>query len=128
MNHKSVSTSLFDKQILGVAFVDSFRKLTPQQQWKNPVMFVVYIGSLLTTLLWVLALDGKGEEPANFILAITLWLWGTVLFANFAEAVAEGRSKAAPSVILRQKNWMSRIMVPIIPKLPAPVYGAVMWF
>ena len=94
MSHKSVSTSLFDKQILGVAFVDSFRKLTPQQQWKNPVMFVVYIGSLLTTLLWVLALDGKGEEPANFILAITLWLWGTVLFANFAEAVAEGRSKA----------------------------------
>ena len=94
MSQKSVSTSLFDRDILGVALVDSFRKLTPQQQWKNPVMFVVYIGSLLTTLLWVLALDGEGEEPANFILAITLWLWGTVLFANFAEAVAEGRSKA----------------------------------
>ena len=52
MSQKSVSTSLFDRDILGAALVDSFRKLTPRQQWKNPVMFVVYIGSLLTTLLW----------------------------------------------------------------------------
>ena len=78
MSQKSVSTSLFDREILGVALVDSFRKLTPQQQWKNPVMFVVYLGSMLTTLLWILALNGEGEEPANFILAVTIWLWGTV--------------------------------------------------
>jgi K+-transporting ATPase ATPase B chain len=70
MNKKSVSTSLFDREILGVALVESFRKLTPQQQWKNPVMFVVYIGSMLTTLLWVQALNGEGNDPANFILVM----------------------------------------------------------
>jgi K+-transporting ATPase ATPase B chain len=76
------------------ALVDSFRRLTPRYQWRNPVMFVVYIGSILTTILWLQALFGKGEAPAGFILAVTLWLWVTLLFANFAEAIAEGRSKA----------------------------------
>jgi K+-transporting ATPase ATPase B chain len=76
------------------AVVDSFRRLTPRYQWRNPVMFVVYIGSILTTILWLQALFGSGEAPAGFILAITLWLWVTLLFANFAEAIAEGRSKA----------------------------------
>jgi len=118
MSNKSVSMSLFDKQILSVALVDSFRKLTPQQQWKNPVMFVVYIGSMLTTLLWVLALDGKGEEPAHFILAVSLWLWGTVLFANFAEAVAEGRSKAQAAFLRSAKRDIAA------KKLNDPRYGA----
>jgi K+-transporting ATPase ATPase B chain len=76
------------------AFLDSFLRLTPRYQWRNPVMFVVYIGSILTTILWIQALTGKGEAPAGFILAVTLWLWVTLLFANFAEAIAEGRSKA----------------------------------
>jgi len=76
------------------AFIDSFRRLTPRYQWRNPVMFVVYIGSILTTILWLQALFGQGEAPAGFILAVTLWLWVTLLFANFAEAIAEGRSKA----------------------------------
>ncbi len=76
------------------ALLDSFLRLTPRYQWRNPVMFVVYIGSILTTVLWIQALSGKGEAPAGFILAVTLWLWVTLLFANFAEAVAEGRSKA----------------------------------
>jgi len=79
---------------LKTALVDSFRRLTPSYQWRNPVMFVVYIGSVLTTILWLQALTGKGEAPAGFILAVTLWLWVTLLFANFAEAIAEGRSKA----------------------------------
>jgi K+-transporting ATPase ATPase B chain len=118
MSNKSVSMSLFDSQILGAALVDSFRKLTPQQQWKNPVMFVVYIGSMLTTLLWVLALDGKGEEPANFILAVSVWLWGTVLFANFAEAVAEGRSKAQAAFLRSAKRDIAA------KKLDEPRYGA----
>ncbi|MDD5271487.1 MAG: potassium-transporting ATPase subunit KdpB [Methylovulum sp.] len=104
MSNKSVLMSLGDPQLLGDAFVDAFRKLSPQQQWKNPVMFVVYIGSMLTTLLWVLALNGNGEEPANFVLAISLWLWGTVLFANFAEAVAEGRSKAQAAFLRSAKR------------------------
>jgi K+-transporting ATPase ATPase B chain len=76
------------------ALVDSFRRLTPRYQWRNPVMFVVYVGSILTTILWLQALFGQGEAPAGFILAVTLWLWVTLLFANFAEAIAEGRSKA----------------------------------
>ncbi|HEV3239154.1 MAG TPA: potassium-transporting ATPase subunit KdpB [Casimicrobiaceae bacterium] len=80
--------------LLRGALIDSFRRLTPRYQWRNPVMFVVYIGSILTTILWFQALVGKGEAPAGFILAVTLWLWVTLLFANFAEAIAEGRSKA----------------------------------
>jgi K+-transporting ATPase ATPase B chain len=76
------------------AFLDSFLRLTPRYQLRNPVMFVVYVGSILTTVLWVQAAVGKGEAPAGFILAVTLWLWVTLLFANFAEAIAEGRSKA----------------------------------
>ncbi len=80
--------------LLKTALIDSFRRLTPRYQWRNPVMFVVYIGAILTTILLFQALGGKGEAPAGFILAITLWLWVTLLFANFAEAIAEGRSKA----------------------------------
>jgi len=80
--------------LMKTALVDSFRRLTPRYQWRNPVMFVVYIGSILTTILWLQALFGTGEAPAGFILAVTLWLWVTLLFANFAEAIAEGRSKA----------------------------------
>jgi len=61
-------------------------------------------GSLLTTLLWILAINGEGQDPASFILAISLWLWGTVLFANFAEAVAEGRSKAQAAFLRTAKR------------------------
>ncbi len=88
------SRSLFDTGIVKQAIVDSFRKLTLQRQVRNPVMFVVYVGSILTTLLWFQALVGKGEAPAWFIFWVSVWLWFTVLFANFAEAMAEGRGKA----------------------------------
>jgi K+-transporting ATPase ATPase B chain len=81
-------------ELMKAALVDSIRRLTPRYQWRNPVMFVVYIGSILTTILSLQALFGRGEAPAGFILAVTLWLWVTLLFANFAEAIAEGRSKA----------------------------------
>ena len=86
--------TLFDPELAIPAVGDAFRKLSPTVQWRNPVMFVVYIGSILTTVLWIQALGGQGEAPAGFILAVALWLWFTVLFANFAEALAEGRSKA----------------------------------
>jgi K+-transporting ATPase ATPase B chain len=99
MSKKAPWTSLFDRDILQQAVIDAFGKLAPRQQWKNPVMFVVYLGSMLTTLLWLQALSGQGDAPANFILAIACWLWFTVLFANFAEAVAEGRSKAQASFL-----------------------------
>ena len=75
---KTVWASLFDPTILRQAIGDSFKKLAPQYQWRNPVMFVVYLGSLLTTALYVQALGGQGEAPAGFILAVTLWLWVTL--------------------------------------------------
>ena len=86
--------SLWDFGIIKTAISDSLVKLSPRHQIKNPVMFTVYIGSLLTTALFIQALIMKGEAPAAFILAITLWLWFTLIFANFAEAMAEGRGKA----------------------------------
>ena len=86
--------SLLDVGILKSAIRDSFIKLRPRHQIRNPVMFTVYIGSILTTVLFLQALFAKGEAPAIFILAISLWLWFTLLFANFAEAMAEGRGKA----------------------------------
>ncbi len=80
--------------IMRQAVIDSFGMLTPGRQVRNPVMFVVYVGSILTTLLWIQAIAGKGEAPAAFIFWVSVWLWFTVLFANFAEAMAEGRGKA----------------------------------
>jgi len=95
MSSKSQKRSLFDPTIVKKAFWDSFIKLNPAHQIKNPVMFVVEIGSILTTLLFVHAvLTGKGEASPSFILQISVWLWITVLFANFAESMAEGRGKA----------------------------------
>jgi K+-transporting ATPase ATPase B chain len=92
MTYKKLA--MFDPVLMKPAIMDSFKKLSPRVQWRNPVMFVVYIGSILTTVLWMQALVGQGEAPARFIFAVALWLWFTVLFANFAEALAEGRSKA----------------------------------
>ncbi len=96
--------SLVTPGIVRQAVLESFVKLLPQHQWRNPVMFVVYVGSMLTTILWVQALAGHGEAPAGFILAVTLWLWFTVLFANFAEALAEGRSKAQAAALRSAKR------------------------
>src|SRR5215472_16314878 len=95
---------MFEPAIIGPAIVDSFKKLTPRRQVRNPVMFVVYIGSILTTLLWVQALVGKGEASAGFIFAVSIWLWFTVLFANFAEAMAEGRGKAQAASLRKARR------------------------
>jgi K+-transporting ATPase ATPase B chain len=91
--------SLFDRKLIGPALLDAVRKLDPRDQWRNPVMFVVYLGSIVTAILYSQALAGHGEAPAGFILAITVWLLFTVLFANFAEALAEGRSRAQASAL-----------------------------
>src|SRR5262245_653269 len=85
---------LLDAPLVRRAVLDSFRKLDPRVQVRNPVMFVVWIGSLLTSVLSFQAAVAQGEAPFGFVLAVSLWLWITVLFANFAEALAEGRSKA----------------------------------
>ncbi|HEY4251066.1 MAG TPA: potassium-transporting ATPase subunit B, partial [Roseomonas sp.] len=78
----------------GAIAIEALRKLSPRVQWKNPVMFVVYLGSIVATLLWVQALTGQGEASTGFIFWVAAWLWFTVLFANAAEALAEGRGKA----------------------------------
>ena len=110
--------TLFDPALAVPAIADAFRKLNPAVQWRNPVMFVVYVGSILTSVLWVQALGGQGEAPAGFILTIAIWLWFTVLFANFAEALAEGRSKAQAASLrgLKKETWAK--------KLHEPHYGA----
>jgi K+-transporting ATPase ATPase B chain len=99
MSARALPSSLLDPSLVRPALFDALRKLSPKEQIRNPVMFVVYVGSILTTLLWIQALRGTGEAPQGFILAIALWLWFTVLFANFAEAIAEGRSKAQAAAL-----------------------------
>src|SRR5277367_657640 len=104
--------SLFDRKLIGPALTESFKKLDPRVQWRNPVMFVVYLGTIVTAILYGQALAGHGEAPAGFILAVTIWLLFTVLFANFAEALAEGRSKAQASALrnMRQTVMAKRVL------------------
>src|SRR3990172_9313413 len=93
------------------ALVDSMIKLNPRLMLRNPVMFVVEIGSLLTTALWIQALSGSGEAPAWFIGAVSLWLWFTVLFANFSEALAEGRGKAHAEALRKaRRDTMAKLL------------------
>ncbi len=117
MINKNHTQQLFSSQILWDASGDALRKLAPQQQWKNPVMFVVYIGSLLTTGLWLWALLSGDNAETGFMLAVTFWLWFTVLFANFAESVAEGRSKAQAASLRSAKRDI------IAKKLDKPQYS-----
>ena len=86
------------------AIIDAFIKLNPRWMIRNPVMFVTEIGSVLTTLLWVQALFGHGEAPAAFIGGVALWLWLCVLFANFSEALAEGRGKAQAAALRKTRK------------------------
>src|SRR5512141_3257475 len=117
-SHTHKARPLFDPPIVRRAISDSFKKLNPRNQLRNPVMFVVLIGSLFTSGLFIQALLGQGEAPAGFILAISLWLWFTVLFANFAEERAEGRAKAqAESLRKARRDIMAK-------KLAEPKYDA----
>jgi K+-transporting ATPase ATPase B chain len=104
MNTEIKRHSVFGAQLYQRAILDSFVKLDPRRMVRNPVMFVVEVGSLLTTLLWFQALAGRGEAPTAFIGMIALWLWFTVLFANFSEAVAEGRGKAQAESLRRARR------------------------
>src|SRR2546422_11447829 len=93
---KARQLSLFDRGILWSAALNSLRKLAPQRVARNPVMFVVEIGSVLTTAIWLRDLPAPppGAAPRWFTLAVSIWFWLTVIFANFPEAVAEGRGKS----------------------------------
>ncbi len=97
----------FRRELYQRAILDSFIKLDPRVQVRNPVMFVVEVGSVLTTGLWIQALLGKGEAPAGFIGAVAIWLWFTVVFANFSEALAEGRGKAQAEALRRTRKETS---------------------
>ncbi|MBA3866169.1 MAG: potassium-transporting ATPase subunit KdpB [Solirubrobacterales bacterium] len=99
MTTETQARSLFDPEILRPALLESVRKLDPRVQVRNPVMFVVEIGAVITTVAWLIQVFGGGplgggHEPAGFTLAVTVWLWLTVVFANLAEALAEGRGRA----------------------------------
>jgi K+-transporting ATPase ATPase B chain len=98
--------SLFDPEIIWPATGESLRKLAPQHVIKNPVMFVVEIGALLTTLIWLrdLFAPTAGSQPLWFTFTVSFWLWFTVVFANFAESVAEGRGKAQAAYLRRMRK------------------------
>src|SRR5215468_8787481 len=122
-------SSLWDPGILVPAIVDSFRKLDPRWQARNPVMFVVEVGSVITTIAYVAGLFQRGTNEL-FVGQIAIWLWFTVLFANFAEAVAEGRGKAQAASLRRTrseltarrlKGWSSEDGLP--PVTPQPTKG-----
>ena len=98
---RTTATSFFQKDILKQAVIDSIKKLDPRSLVKNPVMFVTECCALLTT---VAILQKNSGEPTGFILQISLWLWFTVLFANFAEAVAEGRGKAQANSLRKTRS------------------------
>lgn len=88
MDKRRNNLRFLDPALMRPALLDALRKLDPRAQWRNPVMFVVYVGSLFTSVVALV------QQPASFTAAVAVWLWFTVLFANFAEALAEGRSKA----------------------------------
>src|ERR1700681_4662931 len=97
--HERQAISLFQRDIVKRALLDSLVKLDPRVQIRNPVMFVVEIGSVITTVTWLIQVFGGkplggGHEPAWYTFLISLWLWLTVIFANMAEAFAEGRGRA----------------------------------
>ncbi|MEL5638320.1 potassium-transporting ATPase subunit KdpB [Serratia ureilytica] len=106
--------ALFEPALVRTALIDAVKKLNPRVQWRNPVMFVVYIGSLLTTAIWLAILAGQTDGAAAFTGSVSLWLWFTVLFANFAEALAEGRSKAQAESLkgTKKTSWAKKLAGP----------------
>lgn len=111
---EKVKGAFTDKEMLTRAIKDSFLKMNPKKQLENPVMFLVYVSSILTTLLFVLALIGLRDAKPSFILGITVVLWFTVLFANFAEAIAEGRGKAQADSLRAAKKEVNAHKIPSI--------------
>jgi potassium-transporting ATPase ATP-binding subunit len=108
------AVSVFHGPLLRQALLDSIKKLSPAVMVKNPVMFVVEVGSVLTTLLWMrdLVAPAAGAAPVWFTGTVSLWLWFTVIFANFAEALAEGRGKAQAAALrgLRKETTARKLV------------------
>jgi K+-transporting ATPase ATPase B chain len=114
----SVLRDLFRAEALRSAALDALRKLSPRAQVRNPVMFVVYVGSILTTILFLQSLAGKGDASPGFTLHVAVWLWFTVLFANFAESLAESRAKAQAATLRAARRDV------LAKKLAEPRYGS----
>ncbi|WP_430869829.1 potassium-transporting ATPase subunit KdpB [Cupriavidus basilensis] len=113
-HHRPARGGMFASELVKPALLDSVKKLSPRDQLRNPVMFVVYAGSILTTILFFRALfapAAAGGESAGFILAVSVWLWFTVLFANFAEALAEGRSKQQAEALRGLKTTVTAKLI-----------------
>lgn len=108
--------SFADAKMLGRAVKDSFIKLSPKTQLQNPVMLLVYLSAILTTVLWLLSLFGLKDAPGGYTLAIAVILWFTVLFANFAEAIAEGRGKAQADSLRAAKKDVEAHKIPAVDK------------
>lgn len=115
MRTSTKKTSSFRKELYNRAFLDAFIKLDPRRMVRNPVMFVVEVGSVLTTGLWVQSIIGTGEAAPWFVGMICLWLWFTVLFANYSEALAEGRGKAQAESLRRTRKETNAKKITQIP-------------
>jgi K+-transporting ATPase ATPase B chain len=107
-----IKSAFADRKMVKSAVRDSFIKLNPKTQAKNPVMFLVYISAFLTTALWLVSLFGIKDAPSGYTLAIAVILWFTVLFANFAEAIAEGRGKAQADSLRASKKDVDAHKIP----------------
>ncbi len=102
--HAAAPISLFNARIMRPALIDSLKKLDPRQLWRNPVMFCVEIASTITLVTFVMSLTGANKEPAWFTGTVSVWLWLTVIFATFAEALAEGRGKARAASLRKSRT------------------------
>src|SRR5262245_16156039 len=100
---QAATTSIFDPAIVSRASIDSIKKLNPRTMMRNPVMFIVWVGSLLTTILFVRDFGDSTTQQNVFAGLVSAWLWFTVLFANFAEAMAEGRGKAQADALRKTR-------------------------
>ena len=105
--HPKPKLSAFDPKLLRAAFLESLKKLDPRVLWRNPVMFCVEIASVITLVTFAMSLTGKSTEPAWFTGLVSLWLWLTVIFATFAEALAEGRGKARAASLRKSRTDVS---------------------
>jgi len=108
MSDRPQQRSLFSADILRPAVLESVRKLDPRHMVRNPVMFVVEIGAVITTVIWIVQAFGGsspgGTDPAWYTITVAIWLWLTVLFGNFAEAIAEGRGKAQAATLRAMRS------------------------
>ena len=116
--HAPEPVSIFDARIMKSALVDSLKKLDPRALWRNPVMFAVEIASIITLVTFAMSLTGANREPALFTGLVSLWLWLTVIFATFSEALAEGRGKARAASLRKTRTDVKA------KRLQKPEFGA----